>query len=327
MFFLASIPDDKLKDLILKVRAHNSQSDQAFHEIETEFIPLLKKNVGEIMSRYRHRGISYKDFPQLFNSAKIILWNVLVKDFEIPKDDIFQQLFHQLNRTLPNKMIDEAQSEINDTVNPQMSHVTKGNVLKTHNFMEQYKAEHHKYPDMQAISKGTGFSPKQVASYIQAFSLFNIHHVDQNTESTALDKFMVSNSPLPDEQYLEKEEKEVWYKAIARNIPKLEQEIGRSSSEGADIIKKNFKNIITSLIDSGGKNIPRISAFYGISGGAGEKTLSRLWHNFVNIMKHDQELKKYVLATRSMFIQKVASEILSNNLYFESQLIKKVANL
>ena len=335
MLFLASIPDDELKSLIMEVRKHHSQSNPAFEKIEKEFRPLLVIKVKEIISKYSHRGITYDDAPDLLNSAKVYLWETLNNDndFKIPEENVYQQLYNKLKTILSINLIEAVQDEIKDTATPQISVVTKSYIFKIRNFIMKYQEKHHYNPDIPTIARGTGFSIKRVTSYIDAFNLFDISHLDQQVTTDKdnkplyLDKFLKSDSFLPEKQYLDKEEKEIWQNAIKRSVKKLEQEIGRSSSEGADIIKRNFNNIITSLIDSSGKNIPRISSFYGISGGAGEKTLSRLWHNFVNIMKHDQELVKYVHATKSMFIKKIASEILSDNLCFESNLIKKVANI
>jgi hypothetical protein len=259
------------------------------------------------------------------------------KVFQIPEHDVHNALETKLRMVLSTRLIDDVYEEI--PAGATISGPTMGKVREVGRFIQRYKQENKRYPDINTITNYLNveynrrfienlkkdnpeidvskyernprfkFKKETVEKFIDANNLFGAKRLDDlagaisNGKMTngdggiAIEKFLVSEGPLPEEIALDHEEKKIWQNAVDRNLEKLKSKVRGSHWEGTETILTNFDRIMKRLIDEGGKKQTTIVKEFGLdSVPGGLRSMSRLWAYFVDLIKKDHELINYVKA-------------------------------
>jgi len=348
MLFFAVMQDEKLTDLINTIRKHSrlistgkqfensgELHNQAYEQLANEFRGILTSHVNNMISKYSWKGLTRDDFSSLYNDAQLYLYETanLPAVFQIPEHNVYGSFVAKLNQMLSKRLIGDAFEMARDTAQPKISGPTLAKVRAVAKFISDYQTQHKTNPSTEIVARELNMNPKTVQSYIDSNHLLNVRHTEDlvggKSDNVALEHFLVSNDPMPDERYLAKEEQEIIEKAKQRAITQMHSEVGRLTGEDAPTIQKNFPAIIEALYKEQGKNVQSLATYYGVSKVGGVKMLSRLWQKFIYLMKHDQELKRYVNATKSFrnLMMKISSTVFERQLAFETNLIMKIANL
>jgi len=313
--FIASIPDDEMRELILDVREKRKNSNQSFEKLTKAFWSFSSQKANSLIRGYK---LDHGQFKDLVSRINYYLFEALRLPaiFKIPSKNIYMEFEKRFKQLVSKRIIGDVYEILPASVaQVKMSGPTIAKVRAVARFIRDYEAKYKKHPSIALIARSLKLSEASVSQYIEAHNLFNMRKVEDivgkaSGDGRELTDFIVSKDPLPEERVLNKEESKIWRRAIQDSMTKLKQEVTKLRGDAAIIFQENYEKIMYELIEHQGKNQKKIADKYKIPTGQA-RTISRLWQKFVDLLRKNRDLVQYVNAQQEIdrMIQKISNEI------------------
>jgi len=293
----------------------SEKSNQAFEKMAHEFRPLLIQRVNRIIEKFAWKGLTSNDFDELYSHSLYYLYEY-VSRFKIPDHNVYQTFSATFFTILGKKLIDNVYELDKGPVQTSKS-TTMTNIRAVAKFIQDFQKKYNKQPSVEIIANALKISTKLVESYLESGTILNIRH--NLSGQTELDDSIKSNDPMLDERYLNVEQKRIIRQTKNRVMQKIKKDVFRLMGESAPTIQNNYIDILDMLYKQQGKNVPTVAEKYKLDINS-HKVIRRLWARFLELMKKDDEFRKYFKANIYNSFIKIAKTAKEQQLIFETKL-------
>lgn len=314
MLFLADIEDEKFRDMLQKVKSHDSTRDRNYEEILKDF----SKDIKNIVHNFaRQKKVKPELEDDLFSLAHEYIYDVIQK-FDIPETNVYSR-FKDVLKKLGFYLRDNYREDYSEDVTGS-SYSTRHKALKMLRWIEDYRQKHHMRPNLQTIAKQFDTDEDTVQRQLDAIGRPTYIN-DTNGEHSITPNPLHSHLNIPHEQFSKKDEKNFLKHTVNKIKDRMKkEEFNRLHGRDVDIIRENWDKLFFKFAN--GVGFRAIAKDFNILDGQGVKQIERLYRTFIEYLQKDKELKEYYLTARKKRMQKISAIMYSNN--FEDNLIKKI---
>jgi len=328
--FYASFSDDEIRDIVDNII--NKKSEKDFEKLMKYFSPFILKTIHRMINRTKYSGRQTReDIHELNTIANAWLWDyVIKKGFNKWDKPLTFSRFESVFKFWINRNFIGEIHKVFGTPDLKVSRPTFQKMKNVATFMQNYLEKHKRLPDTKTIAKALNITEKSVETYISKGGFYNQKSLNDyvgggDDDDSRLEEFIEGPSQyLPENRFLEREEKRIisdalarskettksWVTQLARKVRATPGKPMKAADEDRLKLLNNYDEIINKLIQHQGKQQRSIELEYGFNH---VKLLNRLWSHFIDNVKNDRKVKQWVEASsRNRMIRKVSRQLVDS---------------